>query len=84
MRKGVQGKTSIRCTEIVGEAAARLSEECRRSCPQIEWNSIIGMRNRLIHAYFDVNLAIIWRTVRDDLPALISALQGVLDSEDTC
>jgi uncharacterized protein with HEPN domain len=47
----------VKCIEIIGEAAAKVSTQTRASTPQIPWSDIIGMRNRLIHAYFDVDVA---------------------------
>ena len=69
----------VRCLEIIGEAAARLSDECRADIPQVPWNNIIGMRNRLIHAYFDVNLDIVWQTVKEELPELLKILEQHAD-----
>jgi uncharacterized protein with HEPN domain len=46
--------------------------------PGILWEDIIGMRHRLVHAYFAINLDILWGTVRDDLPPLVEALREVL------
>ena len=46
---------------------------------QIPWANIIGMRNRLIHAYFDINRDILWKTVTDDLPPLITELEKILE-----
>lgn len=63
--------------EIIGEAAAKISNESREELPQIPWLNIIGMRNRLIHAYFDINLDILWKTIKEDLPPLISELQQI-------
>lgn len=68
----------VRAIEIIGEAAAQVTPEYREACSQIQWNSIIGMRNRLIHAYFDVNRDILWKTVTDDLPSLMKELQRLL------
>jgi uncharacterized protein with HEPN domain len=65
----------VKCIEIVGEAAANLTKECREQLPQIPWGNIIGMRNRLIHAYFEINLDILWKTVIEDLPPLITELR---------
>jgi uncharacterized protein with HEPN domain len=45
----------LKSIEIIGEAATRITDECRKDLSQIPWGSIIGMRNRLIHAYFDIN-----------------------------
>jgi uncharacterized protein with HEPN domain len=69
-------KSSI---EIIGEAGARVSLEGRDATPDVPWLEIIAMRNRLIHVYFDVNLDVVWETVRQDLPSLVDALQGALN-----
>ncbi|MBI4620942.1 MAG: DUF86 domain-containing protein [Desulfobacterales bacterium] len=69
----------IKCTEIVGEAAANVTAACREELSQIPWSNIIGMRNRLIHAYFDINLDILWSTAIDDLPPLIAELEKILE-----
>jgi uncharacterized protein with HEPN domain len=68
----------IKEIEIVGEAATQVSEVTREHLPGIPWADIVGMRNRLVHAYFDINLEILWRTVQDDLPPLIAVLESVL------
>ena len=68
----------VKCIEIIGEAAASISKECRDEFPQIPWADIIGMRNRLIHAYFEINLDILWKTLTDDLPPLILELKRIL------
>ena len=68
----------VRCIEILGEAATQVSEEGRKGLPGIPWPSIIGMRNRLVHAYFDVDLDRVWDSVVDDLPPLIAELERVL------
>ena len=65
--------------EIIGEAANQVSETTRDLTPAIPWADIISMRNRLVHAYFDINLEILWKTVQDDLPPLIAALEDVLE-----
>ena len=56
--------------EIIGEAAGKVSPEVRSQNSAIPWQDISGMRNRLIHAYFDINVDILWQTVTEDLPAL--------------
>ena len=68
----------VKDIEIVGEAATRVSEPARRRLPEMPWERIVGMRNRLVHAYFDVNLDIVWKTVREDLPALIALLESAI------
>lgn len=64
--------------EIIGEAAGRVSAENRKTYPNIPWPQIVGMRNRLIHAYFDIDLDEIWRTVQEDLPPLIAELEQII------
>jgi len=64
--------------EIVGEAATQISEEFRASRPDIPWAAIRGMRNRLIHAYADVNVGLVWSTVISDLPELVRILETLL------
>ena len=71
----------VKCIEIVGEAAGRISDDVRRRHPQVPWRDIIGMRHHLIHAYYDVNLDIVWQTVTVDLPPLISCLENIVTSE---
>lgn len=70
-----------RLIEIIGEAATKIAAETRSQAPDIKWAAITGMRNRLIHAYFDVNLDLLWDTVVDDLPPLIAALESLLKTE---
>jgi uncharacterized protein with HEPN domain len=71
-----------RCLEIMGEAASKVTEETRVGFPRIPFVKMISMRNRLIHAYFDLNLDIVWTTVNDDLPAVIPTLESALRGED--
>lgn len=68
----------IRCVEIIGEAAAKLSAETREAAPDVPWSAIVGMRNRLVHAYFDVDTDVVWKTVTAELPALKDRLQALL------
>ena len=71
----------VKDIEIVGEAATRISEDIQHSHPDIPWPDIIGMRHRLIHAYFEINLDILWETVVTDLPPLIASLDNILPPE---
>ncbi len=64
--------------EIIGEAASRISAESRKSLPRILWPKIIAMRNRLIHAYADVDLSIVWDTLAGALPELPRELEIAL------
>lgn len=67
----------VRCLEIVGEAAASVSTQCRSEMASIPWADVVSMRNRLIHAYFDINLDLVWDTVVDDVPPLVAVLEKV-------
>lgn len=72
----------IRSIEIVGEAAnkTRLADpEFAASFPHIPWDVMYGMRNRIVHDYFEVDLEIIWRTVHQDLPALRTQVAELLE-----
>jgi len=71
----------IKSIEIIGEAASKVSESCRSSYPVIPWIDIINIRHRMIHAYFDVNLDIVWETTQTDLPSLVEALEGIISPE---
>ncbi|MBN1665271.1 MAG: DUF86 domain-containing protein [Deltaproteobacteria bacterium] len=64
----------VKDVEIIGEAAYKVAEDTRRTLPEIPWDDIIGMRHRLVHAYFDINLDILWKTVQVDLPPLVEIL----------
>jgi len=58
----------IRQLEIIGEASRNLSDDFRDQHSELPWLQIIGLRNRLIHAYFEINLGIVWDIVQNDLP----------------
>lgn len=72
----------VRLLEIIGEAARGISEPFRRINPQVAWSKMAGMRDRLIHGYFDVNLDIVWETVTQDLPGLIAEAEKIVASRD--
>ncbi len=67
-----------RCLEILGEAASELSTQARLRFPNIPCAKMISMRNHLVHAYFDVDLDIVWTTATDDLPAVLPVLNSAL------
>ena len=67
--------------EIIGEAATQVSDPCRCDFPEIPWEDITGMRHRLVHAYFDMDAKIVWRTVLDDLPPLVQTLEKAIPAE---
>jgi len=69
----------IKDLEIIGEPASRVSSEMRERFADIPWQDIVGMRNRLIHGYFDVDIDRVWDTVNSDLPELLKLLEAVVD-----
>lgn len=68
----------IRRLEIIGEAARHVSDETRAASPDLPWRDMIGMRNLLIHEYDDVDLIIVWHTVKGELPLLVALLENRL------
>ena len=68
-----------RLLEIIGEAAGRVAQTTRDQHPQVPWQQIVGLRNRLIHGYDEVDFDILWVIVQNDLPPLISQLGSALN-----
>jgi len=68
----------IRQLEIIGEASRNLSDDFRTEHSEPPWTQIISLRNRLIHAYFDINLGIVWDIVQNDIPPLKQNVSGWL------
>ena len=66
---------------IIGEAATHLPEEVTNRYPDVPWRAMRTMRNFVIHAYFSVEPAIVWETIRSDLPDLAARLRAILDAE---
>ena len=71
----------VRALEIVGEAASQITQETRDKYPNIPWRNIISMRNKLIHAYFDINYRIVWSAVKEDIPQLLQHLENIKDEK---
>ncbi|MBN2305494.1 MAG: DUF86 domain-containing protein [Anaerolineae bacterium] len=72
----------VRALQIVGEAARKISPQTQTDLPQIPWSSMIGMRNKIVHDYTDIDHQIVWDTIMNDLPPLITLLEEILESED--
>jgi len=68
----------IRALEIVGEATKNIPDRLRAGYPKIPWREMAGIRDKLIHDYFGVNLKVVWKTVIEDLPPLAPKISQIL------
>ncbi len=68
----------IRALEIVGEATKKIPQEAKDNHTEIPWREIAGMRDKLVHDYFGVNLVVVWKAVSEDLPAIEPLLRRML------
>ncbi len=66
---------------VIGEAAARVSQQTRDQNPQIPWSQIVGLRNRLVHGYDRIDLDLVWQIIIGDLPPLLTALVPLVPPE---
>jgi uncharacterized protein with HEPN domain len=71
----------IRRFEIMGEASTKISQATREKYPELPWREMVGMRNRLIHNYFDIDSQILWHTITNSLPELQVKLKLLLNKE---
>jgi uncharacterized protein with HEPN domain len=70
-----------RLLEIIGEAANRVPDSVQEKYPNLPWLQMIGLRNRLIHGYDNVDFDILWVIVTQDLPGLIAQLESILETK---
>jgi uncharacterized protein with HEPN domain len=70
-----------RALEIIGEAAAHIPEKMREHYSEVPWSQMVGMRNVLIHGYAGVSVAVLWRTVQEDVPVLKQAIEEVIEDQ---
>ena len=67
----------VRALEIIGEAAKAIPEDFKKEHPEVPWREMAGMRDKLIHAYFGVDLRVVWKTLKEDVPFLKRFLSGL-------
>lgn len=67
----------VHAVQVIGEAASKVSSDCRLALPGVPWAAITGMRNRLVHAYFDIETELLWSTVQKDLAELLTELKSI-------
>ncbi len=67
----------IRALEIIGEAAKAIPEDFKKEHPEVPWKEMAKMRDKLIHAYFGVDLRVVWKTLKEDVPFLKEVLSGL-------
>lgn len=73
----------IRALEVIGEAARHIPEDFRQQHPEIHWRGMTGMRDKVIHDYFGVDATVVWRTVKEDLPAVLESVRQLLVNLET-
>lgn len=67
----------VQCIEIIGEAAKHIPDAVRKQCPNVPWNDMAGMRDKLIHAYFGTDPLKVWKVVKEDLPELEKEIRQI-------
>lgn len=72
---------TVRAIEIIGEATKQLPKPLTQSCPDVPWADIAGMRDKLIHGYFGVDLRVVWRTATESIPAFRAQVEKILSDE---
>ena len=80
-RSDLHQNALFKALEIVGEAASRVSEATKEAHPEIPWREIVGLRNRIVHVYFEIDLGVVWQIAHEDIPDLIARLEPLVPPE---
>jgi len=80
-RSDLHQNAIFKVLEIIGEAASRISDDTREAHPEIPLADIVGLRNRIVHAYFEIDLTVVWNIVSEDIPELIRQLGRIAPPE---
>ena len=75
-------RASVQALTAIGEAASQIREYLEETLPDIAWRECVGMRNQLVHGYFNIKLDRVWATIQEDLPALIARLEPMLPEQE--
>lgn len=71
----------VRALEIIGEATKKIPDDVKEAHPDLPWREMAGLRDKLIHDYIGVNLEVVWKTTKDDLPALWNKISAIITAE---
>ena len=82
MSESIRQDATIRNLEIIGEAVKQLSMDTREAHPEIPWKQIAGMRDKMVHEYFGVNLRLVWDVVERALPQLLATVDSIIKKSE--
>lgn len=72
----------VRSIEIIGEASKNIPETLKANCKELPWKQMAGMRDKLIHAYFGVDVETLWKAVKENIPPLKKSIQKMLKDQE--
>jgi uncharacterized protein with HEPN domain len=72
----------VRALEIIGEASKKIPETTKRQNPDLPWRALAGIRDKLIHEYFGMNLQVVWNTIKEDIPKLKPGITAMLEKTE--
>lgn len=75
---------TLRASKIIGEATKKIPGTVKNNYPEIPWREMAGIRDKLIHDYFGVNIEVVWKTLQEDLPSLRQQIKRILEQQSGC